>query len=44
MRVVKAFEEHAFDYLLGPVEAGRLAKTLARPQQSAAAGSRICRR
>ncbi|AIR00700.1 two-component system response regulator BtsR [Pluralibacter gergoviae] len=30
---VKAFEEHAFDYLLKPVEAGRLAKTLARLQQ-----------
>lgn len=27
---VKAFEEHAFDYLLKPVESGRLAKTLAR--------------
>ncbi|AUY26299.1 two-component system response regulator BtsR [Mixta calida] len=27
---VRAFEEHAFDYLLKPVETGRLAKTLAR--------------
>lgn len=27
---VKAFEEHAFDCLLKPVESGRLAKTLAR--------------
>ncbi len=27
---VRAFEEHAFDYLLKPVEKGRLAKTLAR--------------
>ncbi len=27
---VKAFEEHAFDYLLKPIEAGRLAKTLHR--------------
>lgn len=30
---VKAFEEHAFDYLLKPVEAGRLAKTLDRLRQ-----------
>ena len=27
---VKAFEEHAFDYLLKPIEAARLEKTLAR--------------
>lgn len=30
---VKAFEEHAFDYLLKPIEAQRLAKTLARLRQ-----------
>ena len=30
---VKAFEEHAFDYLLKPIEAGRLAKTLDRLRQ-----------
>ena len=30
---VKAFEEHAFDYLLKPIEAARLEKTLARLRQ-----------
>lgn len=30
---VKAFEEHAFDYLLKPIEAPRLAKTLQRLRQ-----------
>lgn len=30
---VKAFEEHAFDYLLKPIEAQRLEKTLARLRQ-----------
>lgn len=30
---IKAFEEHAFDYLLKPVEAPRLGKTLARLRQ-----------
>ncbi|ADO47839.1 two-component system response regulator BtsR [[Enterobacter] lignolyticus] len=30
---VKAFEEHAFDYLLKPIEASRLEKTLARLRQ-----------
>ncbi|HBQ2311796.1 TPA: two-component system response regulator BtsR [Klebsiella variicola] len=30
---VKAFEEHAFDYLLKPIEAVRLEKTLARLRQ-----------
>ncbi|WES66807.1 MULTISPECIES: two-component system response regulator BtsR [unclassified Superficieibacter] len=30
---VKAFEEHAFDYLLKPIEAGRLNKTLTRLRQ-----------
>jgi two-component system, LytTR family, response regulator len=29
---VQAFEEHAFDYLLKPIESARLAKTLARLQ------------
>lgn len=33
---VKAFEEHAFDYLLKPIEAPRLEKTLARLRQSVA--------
>lgn len=31
---IKAFEEHAFDYLLKPVEATRLAKTLTRLKKS----------
>lgn len=31
---VKAFEEHAFDYLLKPIEAPRLAKTLLRLRQA----------
>ncbi|WP_373974737.1 two-component system response regulator BtsR [Chitinibacter sp. SCUT-21] len=31
---VKAFEEHAFDYLLKPVEANRLVKTLTRLRKS----------
>lgn len=31
---VKAFEEHAFDYLLKPIEESRLAKTLARLRQT----------
>ena len=30
---MKAFEEHAFDYLLKPIEAARLEKTLARLRQ-----------
>ncbi len=30
---IQAFEEHAFDYLLKPVEASRLTKTLARLRQ-----------
>ncbi|VFS57581.1 Probable transcriptional regulatory protein YehT [Raoultella planticola] len=30
---VKAFEEHAFDYLLKPIEAQRLEKTLVRLRQ-----------
>lgn len=32
---VQAFEEHAFDYLLKPVDPGRLAKTLARLKREA---------
>ena len=31
---VKAFEEHAFDYLLKPIEAARLEKTLARASKA----------
>jgi len=31
---VKAFEEHAFDYLLKPIEAARLEKTLHRLRQA----------
>ncbi len=38
---VKAFEEHAFDYLLKPIEAARLEKTLARLRQSVIC--RMCR-
>ena len=34
---VKAFEEHAFDYLLKPIEEKRLEKTLARLRQERAA-------
>jgi two-component system LytT family response regulator len=33
MNAVKAFEEHAFDYLLKPIEARRLEKTLTRLRQ-----------
>lgn len=33
---VKAFEEHAFDYLLKPIASARLAKTLARLRQERA--------
>ncbi len=38
---VKAFEEHAFDYLLKPIEAARLEKTLARLRRSVIC--RMCR-
>nr|VXZ82463.1 Probable transcriptional regulatory protein YehT [Klebsiella pneumoniae] len=38
---VKAFEEHAFDYLLKPIEAARLEKTLARLRQGVIC--RMCR-
>ncbi|UNA35432.1 response regulator [Klebsiella variicola subsp. variicola] len=39
---VKAFEEHAFDYLLKPIEAVRLEKTLGPPASEGAA-CRTCR-
>ncbi len=32
---IKAFEEHAFDYLLKPIDEARLDKTLARLRQAA---------